>query len=227
MVAVIKLKGMSDSIVRCIIPEELPSSELGAAFDEVREKGAGTLAGAKIVLDFGARLLDERTVASLLSEFVWPSGASVTAWITYDASSQEVLKRAGFQTSEPARTDGGPCGALVLPRSLRSGQRVEHRGDVIIAGHVNDGAEVFASGSITVLGRLSGLLHAGYEGDENAVVVARWMETLQVRIGGRIGSIGRDAEWWGRHVIVSVSEGTVLIGFWPAAVARHIDLNLE
>jgi septum formation inhibitor MinC len=69
------------------------------------------------------------------------------------------------------------------------------------------------------LGRLSGLVHAGYEGDENTVVVARWMEALQVRIGGRIGSLERDAEWWGKHVIVSVdvNEGKVLIELWPAA----------
>ena len=222
MAAVIKLKGMSNSVVRCIIPEKLPSSKLIAAFDEVREKGEGILAGARIALDFGARPLDERTVANLLSKFVWPSGASVTAWITYDASSQDVLKRAGFRISEPARADIGQNGALVLQRSFRSGQRVEHRGDVIIAGHVNDGAEVIASGSITVLGRLSGLVHAGYEGDESTVVVARWMEALQVRIGSRIGSLGRDAEWWGKHVIISVkNDGTVLIDFWPAAKAGH------
>ena len=217
----IKLKGMSDSVVRCIIPEEIPSSELLAAFEEVREKGGGILAGARIVLDFGARAIDEPTVASLLSEFVWPSGSSVSAWITYDASSQEILKRAGFLTSEPSRAEGGSSGSLVLHRSLRSGQRVEHRGDVIIAGHVNDGAEVIASGSITVLGRLAGLVHAGYEGDENTVVVARWMETMQVRIGGHIGSLGRDAEWWGKHVIVSVNDSTVLIEFWPATKAGN------
>ena len=217
----IKLKGMSNSIVRCIIPEELPASDLKGAFDDVREKGGVILTGARIILDFGARVIDEPTVLSLLSEFVWPSGASVAAWITYDASSQEVLKRAGFNSSEPSIAEGAPCGALVLNRSLRSGQRVEHRGDVIIAGYVNDGAEVIASGSIMVLGRLAGLVHAGYEGDENAVVVARWMETMQVRIGGRIGSLGRDAEWWGKHVIVSVNEGTVLIEFWPAAKAGH------
>ena len=211
----IKLKGMSDSILRCIIPEDIPSSGLIAAFDEVREKGGAILPGARIVLDFGARVINEETVIRLLSEFVWPSGASVGAWITYDASSQGVLKRAGFQVSEPTQGDGGLSAPIVLHRSLRSGQRVEHRGDVIISGHVNDGAEVIASGNITVLGRLSGLVHAGYEGDENTAVVARSMEALQVRVGSKIGSLGREAEWWGKHVIVSVREGTVLIEFWP------------
>jgi septum site-determining protein MinC len=216
VVNLIKLKGMTDTMLRCIVPEELPSSELAAAFRGVMEKGGAILPGARIVLDFGARPLSEQLVCALLSDFVWPSGASAAAWITYDASSQKMLKRAGMETSEPAPgKDAGTSPALVLHRSLRSGQRVEHRGDVIISGHVNDGAEVLSSGNITILGRLSGLVHAGYEGDENTTVVARSMEALQVRIGGKIGSLGREAEWWGKHVIVSVKDETVLIEYWP------------
>jgi septum site-determining protein MinC len=218
VVTVIKLKGMSGSIVRCIIPEDLPSGDFKSEFRKVMETGGSILNGARIVLDFGARAISEATVTALLPEFIWPSGASVDAWITYDAASQELLKRAGLRTSEPAPSEGGPCGALVLHRSLRSGQRVEHRGDVIITGHVNDGAEVLASGNITVLGRLNGLLHAGCEGgdeDPDSVVVSRCMEALQVRIGSKIGSLGRDAEWWGKRVIVSVRDGAVLIEYWP------------
>jgi septum site-determining protein MinC len=218
VVTVIKLKGMSGSIVRCVVPEDLPSADFNSEFGKVMETGGSILNGARIVLDFGARAISEATVTALLSEFVWPSGASVAAWITYDAVSQELLKRAGLRTSEPGPSEGGSCGALVLHRSLRSGQRVEHRGDVIITGHVNDGAEVLASGNITVLGRLNGLLHAGCEGggeDPDTVVVSRCMEALQVRIGSKIGSLGRDAEWWGKRVVASVRDGAVLIEYWP------------
>ena len=214
----IKLKGMSGSVVRCVIPEDLPAADFKSEFDKVMEDGGSILDGARMVLDFGARAISEATVTALLSEFVWPSGASVAAWITYDAVSQELLKRAGLCTSEPAPSEGGSRSALVLHRSLRSGQRVEHRGDVIVTGHVNDGAEILASGNITVLGRLNGLLHAGYEsGDEDSdvVVVSRCMEAMQVRIGSKIGSLGRDAEWWGKRVIVSVRDGAVLIEYWP------------
>jgi septum site-determining protein MinC len=215
---VIKLKGMAGSIVRCIIPEELPTADFKSEFDKAMKHSGSILNGARMALDFGARAISEATVTALLSEFVWPSGATAVAWITYDAASQELLKRAGLCTSEPAPREGSRGSALVLHRSLRSGQRAEHRGDVIVTGHVNDGAEIMASGNITVLGRLNGLVHAGYEcGDEDsdAVVVSRCMEALQVRIGGKIGSLGRDAEWWGKHVIVSVRDGAVLIEYWP------------
>jgi septum site-determining protein MinC len=210
---------MYDSMVRCIISEELSAGDFSKELDEIRGKGQQFLPGAKVVLDFGARPLSEELLSRILSEFVWPSKVHIAAWITYDAASQDLLKRTGLPTSEPvpgARTiEKGNSGTLLLHRSLRSGQRVEHYGDVIIAGHVNDGAEVLSAGHVTVLGRLSGLVHAGCEGDESASVVVRSMEALQIRIGSRIGSLDRGAIWWGRMVIVRVSEASVLIDYWP------------
>jgi septum site-determining protein MinC len=226
----IKLKGMHDSMIRCVVPEELGYDEIVPAFEKVVSEGQGLLPGCKVVLDFGARPLTREIICSILSDFVFPSGVDVAAWITYDAKSQDILKRAGLSATEsaaPSRTGSrksmGP--GLILYRSFRSGQRVEHRGDVIIAGHVNDGAEVFASGNVTVLGRLNGLVHAGYEGDESVAVTARSMEALQVRIGGKIGSLDRDALWWGKKVIARVEEGTVLIDYWPVLKSGKTEEN--
>ncbi len=207
-------------MIRCVIPEELAHTEIVVAFQRVMSQGQGLLPGCRVVLDFGARPLTEEVVSAILSGFIFPSGVEVAAWITYDAASQDALKRVGFSTAEPVATPQaesqsamGP--GLILHRSLRSGQRVEHRGDVIIAGHVNDGAEVLASGNVTILGRLNGLVHAGYEGNEGVAVVARSMEALQVRIGGKIGSLERGAMWWGKSVIAKVEDDTVLIDYWP------------
>ena len=222
----IKLKGTHDSMLRCIISEELEAEDFSTQFDAVRVKGQQILPGCKVVLDFGARCLSEETICRVLSDFIWPSGIDVAAWITYDAASQDLLKRIGLQTSEPvsrsvAEDPGKSHAGLILHRSLRSGQRVEHQGDVIIAGHVNDGAEVYATGNATVLGRLKGLVHAGCEGDESTAVIAHSMEALQVRIGGKIGSLDRDAIWWGKKVIARVDEGTVLIDYWPHIKSEH------
>jgi septum site-determining protein MinC len=182
------------------------------------EKGQKILPGARRGMDFGARPLSEPMISSILSGFVWPSGVRVIAWITDDAQSREILKRAGMSVSEPAPlvlSGARVASSLVLRESLRSGRRVEHRGDVIIVGHVNDGAEVAASGNVTALGRVKGLIHAGYEGDEKAVAVIRSMDALQVRIGGRIGALERDSQWLGRSVIARVEDDRVCIGYWP------------
>ena len=215
----IKLKGMSDSVLRCLISEELRDSDISSCFDNLIKDGSQVLSGARVVMDFGARALSCEMVCRILEEFVWPSGMKVIAWITYDAASQELLKSAGLPVTEPTLTpiaQSQPCKTLFLNRSLRSGQRVEHHGDVIISGHINDGAEVIATGNVVVLGRLHGLIHAGVEGDEDTSVIANSMEALQVRIGSRVGSLERGATWWGKRVVVRVVDDSVLIDYWPA-----------
>jgi septum site-determining protein MinC len=44
--------------------------------------------------------------------------------------------------------------------SLRSGQRIEFEGSVVVIGDVNGGAEVFAGENIVILGSLRGLAHS-------------------------------------------------------------------
>lgn len=219
----IKLKGMPDSMLRCIISEDLLACDFASSFEEMRKRGEGVLPGARVVLDFGARALSEDQICRVMKEFVWPAKAEAVAWITYDAASQALLKRIGLPMVEPSLTqkNNSPRKGLRHDGSLRSGQRVEYPGDVIVVGHVNDGAEVVASGNVTVLGRLHGLVHAGAEGDESASVAARSMEALQVRVGSRVGSLDRDASWWGKPVIIKIDEGAVLIGFWPAVKAEE------
>ena len=47
-----------------------------------------------------------------------------------------------------------------IRNSLRSGQKVEFEGSIVVLGDVNFGAEVIAGDNIVVLGVLSGLAHA-------------------------------------------------------------------
>lgn len=49
----------------------------------------------------------------------------------------------------------------IIQHSLRSGQKTEYPGSLVICGDVNAGAEVIAGGNIMVLGSLRGLAHAG------------------------------------------------------------------
>lgn len=72
---------------------------------------------------------------------------------------------------------------LIIDKNLRSGQTVEHQGDILILGDVNKDALVVATGNIIVMGRLSGVAFAGALGDDKCVVVAKVMEPQQIRIG--------------------------------------------
>ncbi|AEB11215.1 septum site-determining protein MinC [Marinithermus hydrothermalis] len=70
----------------------------------------------------------------------------------------------------------------VVGRTLRSGQRVESPGTVVVLGDVNPGAEVVAGGDVIVVGKLRGLAHAGASGNLDATVWALALEAQQLRI---------------------------------------------
>jgi septum site-determining protein MinC len=76
--------------------------------------------------------------------------------------------------------------ALTVEGALRSGQVVRFEGDVVVFGDVNPGAEIIATGNVLVLGALKGLVHAGSDGDERAVILSFEMVPTQLRIGSRI-----------------------------------------
>ena len=95
--------------------------------------------------------------------------------------------------SERRKEDTKGDRLLVVDRSLRSGQKVEHNGDVLVLGDVNKDAEVLAVGNIIIMGALRGIAIAGALGDEGAVVVALKMEPQQIRIGKKI-AISDDSE---------------------------------
>lgn len=66
--------------------------------------------------------------------------------------------------------------------TLRGGQALHHVGNLVVAGDVNPGAEVVATGDILVFGRLTGVAHAGAQGDEAARVYAIHLRPVQLRI---------------------------------------------
>lgn len=75
--------------------------------------------------------------------------------------------------------------------SLRSGQRIEYEGSLVIIGDVNPGAEVIAGENIVVLGALRGLAHAGAKGNRDAVIEAVEITSAQIRIADIVKEIER------------------------------------
>ena len=95
--------------------------------------------------------------------------------------------------------------------SLRSGQKLETEGSIVIIGDVNSGAEVIASDNIVVLGALRGLAHAGAKGNMQAIIAAGLLDTVQVRISNIVKEIDRDEEPMHKQAYVSVIDGKIEI----------------
>ena len=95
--------------------------------------------------------------------------------------------------------------------SLRSGQKLETEGSIVILGDVNSGAEVIASDNIVVLGNLRGLAHAGAKGNKQAIIAAGLLDTVQIRISNIVKEINRDEEPLHRQAYVSVIDDKIVI----------------
>ena len=72
---------------------------------------------------------------------------------------------------------------LYIRRTLRSGQSISSDGNIIVIGDVNPGAEIIAKGDVTVWGVLSGIAHAGSDGNNFARIRALKLNPVQIRIG--------------------------------------------
>lgn len=82
-----------------------------------------------------------------------------------------------------------------IVRTIRSGQLIEVKGDLLLLGDVNPGGKVIATGNIFILGHLRGIAHAGFDGNEEAVISASYMKPNQLRIAGQLSRApDQDAE---------------------------------
>ena len=75
---------------------------------------------------------------------------------------------------------------LYVNQTLRSGQVVTHKGNIIIAGDTHPGSEVIAGGDIIVWGTLSGIAHAGAGNNYKASIRALKLNAIQIRIADYI-----------------------------------------
>jgi septum site-determining protein MinC len=101
--------------------------------------------------------------------------------MTEDESAGEKLVSAidkAFEASQEIVKDT----TLYIKQTLRSGQKVEHDGNIVIIGDCKAGSEIIATGDITVWGILGGIAHAGSQGNYNAAIRAFRINAIQLRI---------------------------------------------
>ena len=95
--------------------------------------------------------------------------------------------------------------------SLRSGQKMETEGSLVVLGDVNSGAEIVAGDNIIVLGALRGLAHAGAKGNKQAIIAAGILDTVQIRIANIVKEINRDEEPLHKQSYVFVENDEIII----------------
>ena len=146
--------------------------------------------GAKVAIDVGERSLHAAEVSKLRNELS-DRNVSLFAVLSKSPATEVVAETLGLSTKKSilkinnkdlprALYDGEP--ALLIKKTLRSGTLVKYAGNVIVDGDVNPGAEIRASGSIYVWGKLRGVAFAGIEGSREEVIAAIDIESCNMRI---------------------------------------------
>lgn len=101
--------------------------------------------------------------------------------------------------------------------SVRSGQRIEYEGSIVILGDVNDGAEIIAGDNVIVVGVLRGLAHAGAKGNKKGIIAAASVESKQIRIADIIKEIEEEKDEEGNTIVsgrktyASVEEDKIIL----------------
>ncbi|HOJ77173.1 MAG TPA: septum site-determining protein MinC [Bacillota bacterium] len=185
--------------LKLIIPETVSFDECLTELQNQLDKSRSFFKGAVIRIQLGNRKLSESEYAAI--EKILTDNGLVLQGIVEEPN----LKKQPVKKPEP-REDG--IRTITINKTLRSGQKVEYDGNILILGDVNPGAEVIASGDIIVYGRLRGTAHAGAEGDPTAKIMAFQLNPVQIRIAG---IITRDSEKTKKSKIKAFSPEVALI----------------
>jgi septum site-determining protein MinC len=199
--SLIQIKGLRDGLL-VTVGEAAWSVAQEALFTRIEQQPA-FFQGARVALDVGEQTF-KVTELSQLRDMLSEKGISLWAVVSTSPVTESTAQMLGLATrihkprpqefaqpvvvaqaavvAQATTKTPDEDAALWVGRTLRSGVRVEYAGNVVVLGDVNPGAEVIASGSVIVWGRLRGVVHAGAQGNKDVVVCALDLSPTQLRL---------------------------------------------
>ena len=219
----VQIKGIRDGLLVTLGEGEWVELQ-AALLNHIQEK-ATFFQGARVALDVGNHILHAAEMGSLRDSL---SGMGISLWaiLSNSPTTEQTAQVLGLATRifsprpdriiRPANSthpEGDP--GIFVRKTLRSGMKITFQGSVVILGDVNPGAEIIASGSVIVWGRLRGTVHAGAEGDEKAVVAALDMRPMQLRIAS-VASITPERRGKVQPEMARIENGRVVADLWDS-----------
>lgn len=125
-----------------------------------------------VYVDYGNRLMSIQETRDLITLFIEKEN-----FILREFGAHTTARRSLFYNHSKEQDS-----EHIFKGTVRAGQQLVFQGDVVIIGDINPGGEVAATGDVYVLGRLRGIVHAGMDGDESAIIAAAEFSPMQLRI---------------------------------------------
>lgn len=216
----VQLKGIREGLLVSLGDGEWLEIEQ-ALLDQLELQG-DFLRGAKLIVDVENHALNAATLGGLRDRLS-DRGLSLWAVLSNSPVTEKNAQVLGLATrihqtnpnrdakSRDSRIDGDD--SILIQRTIRSGNSVNFSGHVVILGDINPGGEVVASGNVIVWGRLRGMVHAGAEGNDKALVCALDLSPTQIRISDKIVIPPKDESYRGPEVAM-IKNGEVIAEPW-------------
>jgi len=185
----IAFKGTADGLV-IIIPEEMETKQILEQVALKVKAAEKFFRGAKLKVIYRGKKLTEEEEEMLVQMMIVNSGVAIES-IRYEP------EQPAQEREKPSKLSGmpirkiffkeleeGPC--KFIKGTVRGGTRILYEGNVVVLGDVNPGSEIVASGNVVIMGTIRGMVHAGADGNRNAIVAALRLHPTQLRIADLI-----------------------------------------
>ncbi|MCX7711362.1 MAG: septum site-determining protein MinC [Clostridia bacterium] len=184
---IVTFKGSVNGLI-VIMKEDEPFEAVMEQMERKIASAGKFFKGASLSVKYRGRKLSEKEAAKIHDLLVQKSGAEIkefsedTETSTKPVVNQSEVQQHRFEMKNYFFKGIDEGRTKFYKGTLRSGQLVSFDGNLVVIGDVNPGAEVVATGNVAVMGSLRGIVHAGADGNKDAMVVAFNLQPMQLRI---------------------------------------------
>lgn len=178
--------------------------------------------GAKIILDFGSLSLRSADLGKLREE-ISSLGLSLTAIISLSQTTRESAMLLGMDqgmslsslksSDLKSKYSASGIAATYFEKDIKNGEIVESNHHVIILGDIHAGAELISAGNIIVWGKILGAVHAGFNGDESAIICALNLMPTYIQIAHIFSTPTRRKSGHKPEVAI-IQDGKIIVTEW-------------
>lgn len=203
----ILIKGNRDGINTTINMNKFSSFEdMVALLVKKLSKGKRFYKGTTLILTIDLKLLNEKKYEELKEVLINKIGLKDIVFEDLEKESEDINPK-----EDKVFTGVYEGKTKFIRKTVRSGQSINYRGNIVIIGDINSGAEVYATGNVVVLGRIKGKVSAGANGNNKAIIAAFLLQPELLKISNIIAMSPDDIEKPNYPELAKIKDGTIIV----------------
>lgn len=203
----ILIKGNRDGINTTIDMSKFSSFEdMSTLLTKKLLKGKHFYQGTTLILRMDLKLINEKNVEDIKDILLTKIGLKD---IVFEDLENEVSATSQKENRVFAGVYEGKT--KFIRKTVRSGQSINYKGNIVIIGDINSGAEVSATGNVVVLGRVRGKVSAGTNGNNKAIIAAFLLQPELLKISDVIAMSPDEEEKPNYPELAKIKDGVIIV----------------